>query len=238
MNYLKIHQDQKNRLQAYAPKRIDLEITRKCPIDCPMCPRTTGKNKKDKWMLDHISLDAIRNITKIKSLDFVSICGIYGDGIYHPKFHEILQIIKDSPVRVNIETNGAHRTQAWWEKCENLFKENDSVTFSIDGLEKNNHIYRINTNWDSIMIGVKTLRRVCPNIKLIWKWIYFKYNQYDTLEGYKLSKELGFDSFEIVESARTNDPNLFPSELRDIYLTSRPIQEAVEEINFYKAQQK
>lgn len=224
-----------NRIAAYEPKSIDLEVTRKCPIDCPMCPRVTSKKNKDKWMLDHMSLDTVRNIVKIKSLEKVSICGIYGDAIYHPEFHEILKIFKDAPnIGINVETNGAHRTEEWWSRCEGLFKNRDRVTFSIDGLEKNNKVYRINTDWNSIIVGIKTLRRVCPETKLIWKWIYFKYNQNDTLEGYKLSKELGFSDFILVESARAAQ---FDDQLGNLYVPNRPIKEAIEEINAYKEKQ-
>jgi MoaA/NifB/PqqE/SkfB family radical SAM enzyme len=221
-----------NRLAAYEPKVIDLEITRKCPIDCPMCPRVTAKQHKDKWMLDHMTLDTVKNVVNIKSLRTVSICGIYGDAIYHPEFHEILKIFKDSPnIGINVETNGAHRSEEWWSRCEGLFKNNDYVTFSIDGIEKNNKIYRINTDWDSIIVGIKTLRRVCPDLKLIWKWIYFKYNQYDTLEGYKLSKELGFSDFILVESTRAK---YFDDQLGNLYVPDRPIQQAIDEITLYK----
>jgi sulfatase maturation enzyme AslB (radical SAM superfamily) len=129
------------------------------------------------------------------------------------------EIIKVNPdIEIDFETNGSHRSKTWWNETASILRKTDYVTFSIDGLPHNNHIYRKNSDWDSIKIGIDQLR-LQNKARMIWKWIYFKYNQFDIKEGYRLSKDMGFYKFKIVQSDRHFDG--------DPLKPNRPIEEAL-----------
>jgi MoaA/NifB/PqqE/SkfB family radical SAM enzyme len=101
-----------------------------------------------------------------------------------------------------MHTNGAFRSIDWWKKTANILRYRDSITFSIDGLPTNNHLYRVNSKWETIENGIRTLVECNPDIKIEWKWILFKYNQYDIDAGVELARKLGFHKFRIVKSVR------------------------------------
>jgi len=139
-------------------------------------------------------------------------CGNHGDPIYHAEFHELLHRLReDQPsVSITIVTNGAFRTENWWKQTANLLKPTDHVMFSIDGLPSNNHIYRVNSRWDGIEAGIRTLRNHAPDQMLMtWKWILFRYNENDVKQGKQIARDLGFNRFLLVQSARYSEKELF-----------------------------
>ena len=101
-----------------------------------------------------------------------------------------------------MHTNGAFRSIDWWKKTANILDHRDNIIFSIDGLPNNNHLYRVNSKWETIENGIKILVECNPDIKIIWKWILFKYNQHDINQGIELAKKLGFHGFRVVKSSR------------------------------------
>jgi len=144
-------------------------------------------------------------IAACRGFDDVLMCGNHGDPIYHRDFHSLIKALRDdcSDRSIRIITNGAFRGQQWWETTAALLThDNDCISFSIDGLPFNNHLYRVNSDWSSIELGIKTLRRVNPTLRITWKWIAFKHNENDAPAAISLARELGMDRFTLVSSAR------------------------------------
>jgi indole-3-glycerol phosphate synthase len=68
------------------------------------------------------------------------------------------------------------------------------VTFSIDGWDnESNNKYRVNSEFDSIINGIKVLRTNSP-CYIKWSTIYFKFNQLQIDKIIQLAKELGMSS--------------------------------------------
>jgi len=184
---------------------LHIEPTSRCTLACPHCPRTLS--------IDNIKLEDCDIDTTVKLAEgkkkFV-MCGNHGDPIYHPKFHELISSIRTAHPHMSIgmHTNGAFRSIDWWKETASILDHRDNIVFSIDGLPNNNHLYRVNSKWETIENGIKTLVEYNPNIKIIWKWILFKYNQYNIDEGIYLARKLGFHEFSIVKSVRyeSEDP--------------------------------
>ncbi len=182
---------------------LHLEISTKCALKCPACPRTLS--------IDEIKITEIQKELLKKNLDFnkvykvVSLCGDHGDPIYHSEFHAIIQILhqlRHSPP-ILIATNGSHRDQDWWKLTAQTLTRKDRVIFGIDGLEDTNHLYRRGADWDSIMTAIKTLKTY-GTCQIQWQWILFNYNQHQIREGARLAKELGIDRFYVIDSSRDN----------------------------------
>ena len=142
-----------------------------------------------------------RTLTRenLPDLEFVNLCGNYGDPIYHPRFHEIVEHIKSEGFELRVESNGTHRKREWWEKTASLLDRGDRFTLSIDGLEDTNRLYRIRSDWNDILVAIHTLR---GHVKLMWKFVVFRFNQHQIEEAKKLAAYLGFDDFKIIRSNR------------------------------------
>jgi MoaA/NifB/PqqE/SkfB family radical SAM enzyme len=98
-------------------------------------------------------------------------------------------ISKLRPSSVSISTNGSYATKNFWEQLSNQMTDGDTIYFSIDGTEQNNHFYRRNSHWDSIMQGLDIMVR--SNARVIWKSLVFRYNQDQIHEMRKIAEDRG-----------------------------------------------
>jgi MoaA/NifB/PqqE/SkfB family radical SAM enzyme len=79
---------------------------------------------------------------------------------------------------------------------------NDQVTFSVDGWDNaSNNQYRINSDFDSIVLGIKTLR-ASSDCLIQWSTIYFAFNQHKITDIRDLAKSLGCNKFQTVKSSK------------------------------------
>lgn len=194
---------------------IHIEPTSKCPLRCTLCPRTLYLDKIQNTDCD---IEHYSDLTS--TFDEIIICGNHGDPIYHKDFIRLVNKIKqkNKTAKIILHTNGSYRTQDWWAEVAKEFNSNDEINFSIDGVESNNHLYRVNSKWQLIEEGIKAFRSVNKTTKLIWKYILFNYNQTTVLEAICKAKELGFDRFMIVQSNRKNktlDPTITINDLEE-----------------------
>ena len=159
-------------------RTVHLELSSKCVLKCPRCPRT-------ELNLDRLNQEI--TLTDFKSgfptevlnkLDQFIFCGDIGDPIYATEFLEIIEYIKqNSRVRVRITTNGSYKIPDWWQQLGSLLDYNDQVTFSVDGWDnKSNNLYRINSDFDSIILGIKALQ-ASSDCWIQWSAIYFSFNE-------------------------------------------------------------
>lgn len=106
------------------------------------------------------------------------------------------------PVEIVIITNGSHKKVTWWIQLGRLLDSNDSVHFSIDGYDNiSNNLYRINSDYDSIIAGLQTLR-VTSSCKIIWAAIAFKFNEDRLNFMQQFAQQLGADRFQITRSTK------------------------------------
>jgi MoaA/NifB/PqqE/SkfB family radical SAM enzyme len=184
-----------------------IEPTSKCILECPLCDRTWFYEKFKKRLSHEINIEHLLNFFKGTS-PFVSMCGNNGDPIYHSEFHKLCIGLKKINSTIEITTNGSGKKKEWWEKLCSILSNNDNITFSIDGLEDTNHLYRVNAKWNSIMQAIHTVTK--HNIDTTWKFIVFKHNQHQIEDAKKLSQELGIRNFEVVLSDRWWKQDLMP----------------------------
>ena len=186
-------------------KTIHLELSSKCVLKCPRCPRTELELDR---LNQEMSLNDLKSgfpldvLTKIELFIF---CGDIGDPIYATEFLEIVEYIKqNSRVRIRIVTNGSYKKAEWWQQLGKLLDHNDQVTFSVDGWDnKSNNQYRVNSDFNSIIAGIKTLR-ACSDCSIHWSAIYFSFNQNKINDMRELAKSLGCNKFKTVKSSKFN----------------------------------
>lgn len=186
-----------------------IEPSSKCILECPLCDRTWFYEAFKKRLTHDINIDHL-----IKFLDGVSpnilLCGNNGDPIYHSEFHKLCSRLKDIGSTIDINTNGSGKKKEWWEKLCSILSKDDSIIFSIDGLEDTNHLYRKNAKWNSIMDAIDVVTQ--HSINTTWKFIVFKHNQHQIEDVEKLSKKLGIRNFKLVKSDRWWKKELMPDE--------------------------
>ena len=199
-----------------------IEVSSKCTLKCPRCARQEVPAGLVNTELDLEFFK--RNFTSefvLANVEKITFCGDDGDPIYAHDLIPIIKYIKDiKPVEIVIITNGSHKKSHWWTELGKLLDANDSVHFSIDGYDNtSNNLYRVNSDYNSIIAGLQTLRAKSP-CQIIWAAIAFKFNE-DHLESMQIfAKQLGVDRFQLTKSTKFG--SVYPS-----YGINDPLQPSV-----------
>ena len=187
----------------FSTQEIHIEISSKCTLKCPRCPRTElspdGLNGEFS-LLDFQRSFPVSTLTNIKRLIF---CGDIGDPIYATEFLDIIQYIKNSSsTQIVIITNGSYKKTHWWTSLGALLTAKDVIRFSVDGWDNaSNNLYRVNSNFESIIEGIKAVR-ASSECRIIWSTIYFQFNENKIEEIRALAESLGCDEFQTVQSTK------------------------------------
>ena len=194
-------------------KSVEIELTTKCTIACPACPRTYRRKSGDRtWDTGHLDKNIVFKSFDSPAFQNIRFVGSYGDCIYHPNFIEIATRACESDKLIRFETNGSHRKQKFWTQLSELpWPKWHEFRFAIDGLEDTNHIYRKNSVWKDIVMAVETLAGGKHKPKLIWQMLVFPYNEHQVEQAQTLSKQLGFDEFHYSKSLRKYNNAWFDS---------------------------
>lgn len=184
-------------------KTIHLELSSKCVLKCPRCPRTELNLDR---LNQEITLDEFRSgfpVDVLSDIENFIFCGDIGDPIYATEFLQVIEYIKsNSNSRIRIVTNGSYKKPSWWQKLGALLDHNDRVTFSVDGWNNlSNNLYRVNSDFDSITNGIKALRG-SSECSILWSTIYFSFNQHQIDSIRTLAKSLGCNQFQTVKSSK------------------------------------
>jgi organic radical activating enzyme len=186
-----------------------IEPTNICTLKCAGCARTRFIDEwPQHWKNHNLDINALLKFIDIDITDKpITLCGNYGDPIYHPDFIELVAGLKSRGANVYICTNGSYRKQEWWKELANILTTNDSVTFAVDGTPENFTKYRVNADWESIHTGMQVIAD--SPCKSIWKYIPFSYNQNDIDQVKQLSSDIGIKQFRIELSDRFDEQTEF-----------------------------
>ena len=182
-----------------------IEPCSKCSLQCPRCSR---QEVPEGLVNNDLSLEWFKEnftgklLTDVRKLTF---CGDDGDPVYAKDLLKILAWFREnnSVVQFVIVTNGSYKTKSWWEQLNGILNEKDHIHFSLDGWDQeSNNIYRVNCDWESIMLGVATLKKT--KAYKTWAAIAFKFNEdkIDHMRG--MAEQLAFDNFQLTLSTKFN----------------------------------
>ena len=183
-------------------KIIHVEASTFCNARCPLCPRNLyGYNVKGVYPEVHLSAQKLTECLKnFPDREFVYFNGNLGDPMMNPK---ILDLVDSTACKTSITTNGSIGQKETWIA---LAKNSTEVTFSIDGLEDTNHLYRQDVSWDNLMKRIKWF--IGAGGKAIWKFVVFKHNSHQKALAQQMSKDIGFQNFQLVDHGRNYGPVL------------------------------
>tara|TARA_A100001011_G_scaffold398975_1_gene505479 strand:- start:8842 stop:9483 length:642 start_codon:yes stop_codon:yes gene_type:complete len=206
------------------PTGIHLEITRRCTLKCPKCPRTTLKGMYDPNT--DLSLDAIKNLLNKNKFDLIECCGNLGDPIYHPQALEIFKYLSDNSKSLMINTNGSGKKISWWSKYYNAINKKDITVFGVDGLKDTSKLYRVNQNWDSVFEAMKLGATL--GHKVVWQWIPFSFNEHQIPEARLIAKRYNIQ-FLIFKSERWDKDDPMKPSNKELYIENESFLDKITE---------
>jgi MoaA/NifB/PqqE/SkfB family radical SAM enzyme len=186
-------------------QKLHVEPSSHCNARCPGCPRNlNGYNIDDLFKKTHLTAERFSEILyQYPNVRFLLFNGNLGDPMMNPHMLSLVDVAKHVH-ELRITTNGSIGKLDTFERLGAM--KNVIMTFSIDGLEDTNHLYRQDVEWNKIMERAKKF--IGAGGRAEWKFIIFRHNQHQVEEARSLSKELGFTSFEVVDHSRNNFPAL------------------------------
>jgi len=177
---------------------------------CPNCARQiqfTNFNKKvpgqDIDMTNFMKIiEYVKGHEKrVPHAQSVSIAfeGQYSDPVHHPKFLEMLKLCFEHNVTTKVQHSSSAKPHSWYVKA---FKINPIAQwcFSIDGLPKDSHKYRINQDGEKLFNIMKESTKYL-HVKPNWQYIIFSYNENDVPQAMKLARQIGV-GFYTIQSSR------------------------------------
>lgn len=181
---------------------VHLELSTKCNAACPGCPRflRNSPNVDPNLVQTEVTIEQFKQWFPV---EFVSriynwiICGTHGDPITCTDLYEILEYICEySPGNIQINTNGGLRGSEYFTKIGNLFAKRKEyngvvphrvVTFSVDGLEDTNHIYRKNVRWHKVWENMLSYK--ATGAEAHWDFLQFHHNVHQVDQARQLAEK-------------------------------------------------
>ena len=210
----------KNLIDTWNVDILQIELTNRCSLKCPYCPRLTDKPKKED-----LEIDVIRDVLLCKKWRSVNDVGNYGDTIFYNPYHEFLKVLIDSNIELyTFHTAATGKGKKWWDETISLYEKviasgtKIKIYWGIDGLEDTSSKHRIGQSWDEITYALK--RCVEVGCESVWHYIPMSFNEHQIDEAKKLAEDWGCQ-LKLNLSCRfyKGDPNMpkNPKYHRDFY---------------------
>jgi sulfatase maturation enzyme AslB (radical SAM superfamily) len=182
-------------------KLLHIELSNQCNAACPMCPRYLYHTEiiDPSLQLTQMSLETFKKyfpkdlLSKIKRISF---CGTHGDPLTTKDIIPIIEYIYscNNDMYLTINSNGGLRTIKFWNEFGKLLKDKaHDMTFSLDGLEDTNHLYRRRVNWKRAIENAQAFIDAGGNA--VWDYLIFEHNEHQIEEARQKSIKMGFSKF-------------------------------------------
>ena len=171
---------------------IHFEPTQRCQALCPMCDRTNNRHIKNA----EISIEQFKKIIDVdfaKQLNSFLMCGNHGDPMIAKdtlKMYEWLRY-NNPKLYLHMTTNAGGRSDDWWKNLAEIFGSYGRVTFSVDGLEDTNNLYRVNVDWKKVENSMDVFTQAGG--KGLWVYLIFEHNEHQVEEAERLAKLFGLE---------------------------------------------
>jgi len=172
-----------------------VEPTEACNIKCAGCyGRELVKHRKPSYL----DMAAFESVAGSRYIDGVALYN-RGESFLHPKFTEMVRILKERGIYVSNSTNGLLLEK----KGEELVRYGlDELIVAVDGLTPETYLaYRVGSDFERVLHGVKYMvearRRLnSPYPRLVMQFIIFQSNvhELDSVEAF--AREHGFDELQ------------------------------------------
>jgi len=187
-------------------KSVHIEPTQKCQAACLQCDRNINGGIDNPYLtgseLKSQDYNTIFTEKFIQQLNHMYMCGNLGDpcvsteSIYGFEYFRFTNF----NMHLSMNTNGGAQDTEWWKRLGLILGKSGHVTFSFDGLEDTNHLYRQNVNWKRCMENSSAF--ISSGGRARWEFIIFEHNQHQIQEAKILAKKMGFEDFRTKKTGR------------------------------------
>ena len=182
-------------------KPLNLDITNKCPLECPACHRQSIWYNENRHHFIEMTIEDFKKI--LETFSYIEFSGQQSDPIAHSNFLEFLTLAYSH--KLDIHTAASHRKKDFYEEAYHRCGFNTSWIFGLDGLPEESHKYRIHQNGTHLYEMMKLGVDIGCNI--IWQYIVFNYNQDHIEQAKQMAKDDGI-KFKLSFSSRWKiEPN-------------------------------
>jgi MoaA/NifB/PqqE/SkfB family radical SAM enzyme len=198
-----------------------IELSSICTLKCPRCPRAELPDSLLNKQLTLAFFQTQITASVIKDIKKITFCGNDGDPIYCKDVIEIIKWIKDinPSIVIVLVTNGSHKKDVWWRELGVVLNEYDEIHWSLDGWDQqSNEIYRVNSDWESTINGIRAFSEVNSTTYKVWDTIVFKFNEERIADIEQLARINNFDLFQLTLSTK------FGSKYPDAYSTADALE--------------
>ena len=173
-------------------RHIHFEPTQKCQAMCPMCDRTNNPHIKNA----EISIDQFKQIIDVslaQQLTSFLMCGNHGAPLAAKDSLDIYEWLRynNKDLYLHMTTNAGGRSDDWWKRLAGIFGHHGRVSFSVDGLDDTNHLYRVNVDWARVENSMDVFTQAGG--KGVWVFLIFEHNEHQVEEAERMAKLFGLD---------------------------------------------
>ena len=180
---------------------LHIELSNFCNAACPMCPRYIYHTEiiDPSLSLNQMSFEDFKTYfprTLLENIHRVTFCGTHGDPMTAKDVIPIVEYLYscNPKMYISVNTNGGLRNTEFWNELGKLMSDKmHAVTFSIDGLEDTNHLYRRRVRWNTLINNVKSF--INAGGTAYWDYLIFEHNEHQIDTAKKMSIDLGFEKF-------------------------------------------
>jgi len=159
------------------PERIQIEISNRCNLKCPLCPK--GRNEVVRNNLD-IDVDFFRTVLdELKDDNPRLQLWNYGEPLMHKNILQIVDLIKNDFSDCSISTNGTVMNNILAKAIVN--SGITEIIFAIDGISLESYgKYRVGGSFNTVLNNLQIIseqkKKHESDIKITVQYIIFKHN--------------------------------------------------------------
>lgn len=177
------------------PTVIQMEVSSRCNLSCPLCPVSIGLDRPT----GHMELGLFQKvIDELGAYLFVVLFWDWGEPFLNPQAYQMIRYAHSRDIRVISSTNG-HLFATGHHASQVVQSGLDALVFSVDGIsQKTYQRYRAGGSLDQVLEGIARVvtakRRLASRTPLVnLRFIVMEHNEHEIhrLEGFASS--LGVD---------------------------------------------
>lgn len=182
------------------PRRIYLQITRNCNLECPACfikAKRDGKHVPTRFLLDIASFMGRNGLMEVRLTG--------GEPTTHPDFFDILHKFQEEGVYVSVATNGMFSQRTLDALCE---ERNLWIICSIDGNRETHNRYRPGT-FDKIINNLKYIKKKNPLTRIRLTTVLTRENKNQMYELGQICRAVAAESITVIPlRPQVRDPRI------------------------------
>lgn len=181
--------------RSFYDKPINLDITNKCPLQCPACVRQSVFYEQNRHLYKEMSIEDFQKI--LDTFSYIEFCGQQSDPLAHKHFIKFVKMAYSH--KLDIHTASSHRKEPFYEEAYEVSGFDTTWIFGLDGLPEESHKYRINQDgvhlYEMMKLGAN------KGCNIVWQYIIFNYNQDHIEQARQMASDEGME-FKLSKSSR------------------------------------